>query len=64
MLQLCVDYRGLNRITRKDHYPIPLVSDLLDVPKRAQLYTKIDLRSAYHLVRIAPRDEWKTTFRT
>jgi len=63
-LRLCVDYRGLNRITQKDKYPIPLVMDLLDAPKRARVYSKIDLRNAYHLVRIAAGDEWKTCFRT
>jgi len=52
-LRLCVDYWGLNHLTRKDRYPIPLITDLLDAPKRAWHYTKIDLRSAYHLVHIA-----------
>jgi len=63
-LRLCVDYRGLNRISKKDRYPLPLISDLLDAPGNAKIYTKIDLRHAYHLVRIAEGDEWKTTFRT
>ena len=63
-LRLCVDYRGLNAITKKDRYPLPLISDLLDVPRRARVYTKIDLAHAYHLVRIADGDEWKTAFRT
>jgi hypothetical protein len=63
-LRLCVDYRSLNKISRKDRYPIPLINDLLDAPKRARYYTKIDLRHAYHLVRIAEGDEWKTAFRT
>ena len=63
-LQLYVNYRGLNRLTHKDRYPIPLITDLLDAPKKARYYTKIELRSAYHLVRIARGDEWKTTFRT
>ncbi|KAF8831748.1 hypothetical protein HHX47_DHR1001045 [Lentinula edodes] len=63
-LRLCVDFRGLNRITKKDRYPLPLISDLLDAPKRAKIYTKLDLAHAYHLVRIAEGDEWKTTFRT
>ena len=63
-LRLCVDYRGLNKITRKDRYPLPLISDLLDSPRKARIYTKIDLRHAYNLVRIVPRDEWKTAFRT
>ncbi|KAL7281616.1 LOW QUALITY PROTEIN: hypothetical protein ACG7TL_004933 [Trametes sanguinea] len=63
-LRLCVDYRGLNKITRKDCYPLLLVSDLLDMPWKAQIYTKIDLRHAYNLVHIAPGDKWKTAFRT
>ena len=56
-LRLCVDYRGLNCLTHKDRYPIPLITDLLDAPKRAQYYTKIDLQSTYHLVCIAKGDE-------
>ena len=63
-LRLCVDFRGLNKITKKDRYPIPLIADLLDAPKRARVYSKIDLKHAYHLVRIAKGDEWKTAFRT
>jgi len=63
-LQLCVDFRGLNRITKKDRYLLSLISNLLDSPHKARIYTKIDLRHAYHLVRIAEGDEWKTAFRT
>jgi len=63
-LRLCVDYRGLNRITCKDCYPIPLLTDFLDAPRKARIYSKIDLKNAYHLVRIAKGDEWKTTFYT
>jgi len=63
-LRLCVDYRGLNRITRKDRYPISLITDLLNTPKKARVYSKIDLRSAYHLIRIAEGDKWKTIFHT
>lgn len=63
-LCLCVDYQGLNCLTRKDRYPIPLITDLLDTPKKACYYTKIDLRSAYHLVCIAKGNKWKTAFRT
>ncbi|EEB88861.1 hypothetical protein MPER_13116 [Moniliophthora perniciosa FA553] len=63
-LRLCVDFRGLNKITKKDRYPLPLISDLLDAPNKASVYTKLDLRHAYHLVRIAEGDEWKTAFRT
>ena len=61
-LRLCVDFRGLNKITKKDRYPLPHISDLLDAPSRAKVYTKINLQHAYHLVRIADRDEWKTSF--
>jgi len=63
-LQLCIDYRGLNKISKKDWYPLPLISDLLDSLSQAKVYTKIDLQHAYHLVHIAEGDEWKTTFRT
>ena len=63
-LRLCVDFRGLNKLTKKDRYPLPLITDLLDSPGRARIYTKIDLQHAYHLVRIAEGDEWKTAFRT
>jgi len=63
-LRLCVNFQGLNKISKKDRYPLPLISDLLDSPGKARIYTKIDLRHAYHLVRICEGDEWKTTFRT
>ena len=58
-LRLCIDFRGLNRISKKDRYPLPLISDLLDAPRKARVYTKIDLWHAYHLVRITEGDEWK-----
>ena len=59
-----MDYRGLNKLTKKDRYLLPLISDLLDAPGKARIYTKIDLHHAYHLVRIADGDEPKTMFRT
>ena len=61
-LRLCVDFCGLNHISKKDRYPLLLISDLLDSPRKACVYSKIDLRHAYHLVRITDGDEWKTTF--
>ena len=64
MLHLTVDYRGLNHITKKDRYPLLLIPDLLNRLRSANMYTKIDLRGAYNLVRIAEGDEWKTAFRT
>jgi len=63
-LRLCVDFRGLNKITKKDHYPLPFISDLLSTAGKACIYTTIDLHHAYHLVHIAEGDEWKTAFRT
>jgi len=63
-LRLCVDFCGLNRITKKDQYPLSLISNLLDSPHKARIYTKIDLQHAYHLVHIAKGDKWKTAFRT
>ena len=46
LLRLCVDFRRLNRITKKDHYPLPLISDLLNTPGKAYIYMKIDLQHA------------------
>jgi len=63
-LRLCIDFRGLNKITKKDRYPLPFISDLLSTAGKARVYTTIDLRHAYHLVRVAEGDEWKTAFRT
>jgi hypothetical protein len=63
-LRLCVDYRGLNSITIRNRYPLPLIPELLDRLRTAKIYTKLDLRGAYNLVRIRPGDEWKTAFRT
>src|SRR5260221_12094318 len=63
-LCLCVDFCALNRVTEKDHYPLPLIPDLLNSPGLARIYSKIDLKHAYHLVRIVEGDEPKTTFRT
>jgi len=63
-LRLCIDFRGLNCLMKKDRYPLPLISDFLDVPGKACIYTKIDLRHAYHLIQIAEGDKAKTTFRT
>jgi hypothetical protein len=61
-LRLCMDFRGLNQITKKDRYPLPLISNLLEPPSHTKIYMKIDLCSAYHLIRIASGDEWKTAF--
>src|SRR5258707_3714498 len=63
-LCLCIDFHALNRVTEKDRYPLPLIPDLLNSLGPARIYSKIDLKHAYHLVRIVEGDEPKTTFRT
>ncbi|SCZ91572.1 BZ3500_MvSof-1268-A1-R1_Chr1-2g01497 [Microbotryum saponariae] len=63
-LRLCVDYRGLNAVTLKNRYPLPLIPEALDRLCSAKIFTKLDLRSGYNLVRIKGGDEWKTAFRT
>jgi hypothetical protein len=62
--QLCVDYRGLNKITKKNRYPLPLISGLLDWLRTGKIFTKLDFRGTYNLFMIRPGDEWKTAFRT
>jgi len=57
-------FRGINQVSKKDRYLLPLINNLLDAPRKAQIYTKIDLRHAYHLMCITAGDEWKTMFRT
>ena len=56
-LRLCIDFPRLNRITKKDRYPLPLISDLLDSPHKTRIYTKIDLWHADQMVYIAKGDE-------
>ena len=63
-LRLCVDYRALNKITIKDRHPLPLIGEALDRLRHARLFTKLDLRSGYNLVRVKDSDTWKTAFRT
>ncbi|KAL0162325.1 hypothetical protein M9458_041721, partial [Cirrhinus mrigala] len=63
-LRPCIDYRGLNEVTIKYRYPLPLVPSALEQLCSAKLFTKLDLRSAYNLVRIRTGDEWKTAFST
>lgn len=63
-LRMCVDYRGLNNISIKDRYAIPKIDDLLDYIRGSTIFTKIDLRGAYNLLRIFEGEEWKTAFRT
>jgi hypothetical protein len=63
-LSLCVDYQALNKATVKYRYPQPLISEMLDRLCGAHIFTKLDLRNAYHLFRIKEGDEYTTAFRT
>ena len=63
-LRPCIDYRQFNAITVRNRYPLPLLSSTFEPLTHATIFTKLDLRNAYHLVRIREGDEWKTGFNT
>ncbi|RAL65934.1 hypothetical protein DID88_005595 [Monilinia fructigena] len=62
--RLVVDYRKLNTLTKKDRYPLPLATELRDRLGGATIFTKMDLRNGYHLIRMKEGEEWKTAFKT
>ncbi|KAI0995750.1 hypothetical protein K3495_g12432 [Podosphaera aphanis] len=63
-LRFCVDYRALNAITKRDRYPLPLIRETLRLISNAAWVSKVDVRAAFHRLRVAKGDEWKTAFRT
>ena len=63
-LRLCIDYRELNKVTIRNQYPLPRIDDLFDQLQEARVFSKIDLRSGYHQLKIWSEDIPKTAFRT
>ena len=63
-MRLVVDYRGLNAITIKDKYPIPLMTTRMEQVQESTWFTKLDLKNGFNLIRIKAGDEWKTAFKT
>jgi hypothetical protein len=63
-LRLCVDYRAFNKFIIRNRHPLPLIDETINRLAGIKVYTKLDLRDAYHRIRIKPGDKWKIAFRT
>ena len=63
-LRMVVDYRALNEVTIKNKYPLRMINDLFDQLQGAKVFSKIDLRSGYHQLKVREKDIPKTAFRT
>jgi hypothetical protein len=61
---LVVAYRQLNALTIKGKYPLPVINELLDELEGSKWFSKLDLHAGYHQIRLAPREEYKTAFKT
>ena len=63
-MRLYIDYYSLNKVIIKNHYPLSLVSKMLDQLSKVKIFTKLDLQDTYHKLYIKKGDKWKTAFKT